>query len=260
MRRIVFGLLLIWLSSTVAGAETISFLAGYEDKEQPPYYMGMGQDVLAINPGVSVEIVKLLEQHIPGLKVAFVRMPWKRCLSELQTGSTDGAFNASFKPERLEMGVYPMKNGEVDTSRRLTTISYSLYKMKNAALSWDGLKFINLTGMLGAPLGYSIVDDLRKLGAQVDEASGTRQNFEKLLKGRVQGVAAQDVTGDALLAQNPAFKDIVKVEVPIVTKPYYLMISKQFVAKNPRLAETIWDTIGMLREKELNNIAAKYAD
>jgi len=119
----------------------------YEDKEQPPYYMGNSQDVLTANPGVAVEMIKMLEKKIPDLKVKFVRYPWKRCLAGLGKNSVDGIFNSSYKEDRLDVGWYPTVDkthkGQPDTKRRLCTMTYSLYALKGVNIGWDGKKFNN---------------------------------------------------------------------------------------------------------------------
>ena len=243
-------------------AAPILFRASYEDKEQPPYYMGESTEVLPNNPGVAVEMVAQIEKKIPELKIQLLRQPWKRCLSELKDGKVDGIFNASFKSERLEMGAYPMKEGQEDATRRLTTIAYSLYKHKEGKIGWDGKNFTNLRPeeRIGAPLGYSIVGDLQKMGVSVEESKSTITNFNKLELKRLAAVAAQDITGDALLQKGQEFKDLVKVSPPLVSKPYYLMISHQFIQKYPGMAEKIWEAIATMREQEMETIAKKYQE
>ncbi len=240
-------------------AETILRVA-YEDKVQFPYYMGDGATIPEDKPGSAVELVQLLETKIPDLRVELKRFPWKRCLSNLKDGQVDATFNASYKKERLAMGAYPEKDGNVDTARRLTTISYSIYTTKQAEFVWDGKSFLNLDGKIGAPTGYSIVGDLKKMGVDVAETGSTEANLKKVLAGRVAGAALQDVTGDFYVRSKKEFNDLVKVTPPLKTKPYYLMISHQFKQANPELAEKIWDAIAELRESNLTQLSEKYFD
>ena len=72
---------------------SIEITVSYENKEQPPYYMGDTDEVLD-NPGVAVEMVKMLEKEIPELKITLKRTPWKRCIEELTSSNVDGIFNA----------------------------------------------------------------------------------------------------------------------------------------------------------------------
>ena len=83
-----------------------------------------------------------------------------------------------------------------------------------------------------------------------------------LLNKRVHAVAAQTVTGDFLLQsqENKFGKSIVKDPIPLVKKPYYLMISKSFQKKHPKLTEQIWNKIKEIREKNLEKLILKYND
>ncbi len=232
----------------------------YEDKHNFPFYMDKGTEINWKKPGVSIEMLKLVESKL-NITVQFARQPWKRCKIELQNGRVDGIFNASFKPERIKIGVYPTKNGKVDPSRRITTITYVLYTLKDSLLRWDAKnkKIYNVTGNIGAPYGYSIADDLIKWGIPVEESSTTYTDFQKLIRDRVDGVAALELAGDFYLKKYPdRFKDIKKISPPLVTKPYYLMLSHQFVKKYPQLSEKIWNALAEIRVKEFNKIIQKY--
>jgi len=253
--RSVFLILLLSIPF-FAQAKTV-FTVAYEDKIQFPYYMGESLEVLVDKPGTAVELVKLIESRVPGVKVEFKRCPWKRCLLEIAQGNVDALFNASFKESRLKLGAYPWKAGSVDVDRRLTTIAYHFYKQKGSEFSWDGT---NVSGspIIGAPRGYSIVGDLKELGLEVSEAHSTEANLKKLLASRVSAVALQEVTGDYFLKGSSEFERLEKVYPPIKTKPYYLMISNQFKEKNIKLANKIWDAVATLREGRLQDITRKY--
>lgn len=261
MKRVLiifFFITVIPFSLLYGGTKEI--IIAYENKEQPPYYMGNSGEVLP-KPGVAVEMVKLLEKEIPGLKITLIRLPWPRCLSELKKNEVQGIFNASFKTERLKIGAYPKKDGEVDPGRRITTITYSLYKLKTSSIKWDGKRFYNVKGPIGAPRGYSIVKDLEKKGITVDEANSTLANLIKITSRRIEAAALQEVTADSIIESNQAeFSDIVKISVPLAEKPYYLMLSLQFVAENPELAEEIWSAIARIRETQLKELAKKYME
>lgn len=249
------------LSFSQLFAKPIVFNAYYENREQPPYYLG-NSDEIPMNPGVAVEMIQSLEDKISNFRINLTRAPWKRCKNNLENGSTDGIFNASFKKKRLKIGLYPWKNGKVDPSRRITKLSYSLYRLKNSKFSWNGKGFSSLKGAIAAPAGFSIVDDLRtKHNASVEEAPATKNTFLMLVNKRVEAAAVQTVTGDFLLAsnQNNFKKSIVKNPIPLVNKDYYLMISKQFQKKHPKLTEEIWNKIEEIRQNKLEKLMIKYS-
>lgn len=246
-------------------SEQIVLRAFYEDKEQPPYYLGTGSTIPE-KPGVAVDMVKTLEEYVPGLKVEFTRTPWSRCLAELEANTADAIFNSSYNESRLKIGRYPTVDGtdkgEPDKEKRITTISYFLYKPKKVKdLAWNGEKFINLgPWKLGATLGYSIINDLEKMKIPVDKVSGgTPAILKMLVNNRFPGAVLQEVTADSLIARNSEYSEkLVKDKIPVVSKEYYLMLSHDFVKKHPGTAESIWNAMETIRKEKFEEITAKY--
>jgi len=234
------------VNTLIAGMTKLTIAC--ENKQDFPTIMGNTDTIDAAKPGMGVVAIKMLEKKL-GLKIKVVRLPWKRCLLHLEQGKVDGVFTASFKEKRKVHGRYPEKDGAVDVDRRYSSASYSLYKMKGSNVGFDGEKFLNITGAVGAPRGYSIVDDLKKKGLKVDPGPSTEKDFSKMLKGRLQAVAALEMTGDFYLLSNKDYSSkIEKVTPNIVMKPYYFMLSHQFYAKDKALCEKIFDTIAEIRE------------
>lgn len=240
-------------------ASAVEMKVYYEDKEQPPYYLGNSEDIPGGAPGVAVEMVRMLPEKIPELAIILGRRPWARCLAMLKSGAADAIFNASFSPDRLDTGRYPMANGRADPKRRIATISYSLYVLGGSPVSFDGRTVTGLTTPVGAPLGYSVVNDLKRMGLEVEEAPSTHMNLTKLIRGRVAACALQDVSAAALISRHPEFKDIVRLTPPLESKAYYLMLSRQFVDRQPELAMRIWDALREIRESEGRKLEDKYA-
>lgn len=69
------------------------------------------------------------------LKIHFVQMPWKRCLHAVNTNKVDGTIDASFKIERLKIGVYPMKNNMLDQTKRNNTQQYSIFTIPQSNIT-----------------------------------------------------------------------------------------------------------------------------
>lgn len=231
----------------------------YVTLQNPPFTLGKGTLIDWTRPGTTIELLKIAERNL-NLKFEFKRVPWKRALMMTEANETDAIFHSSFKEERLKIGVYPMKNGKPDQERRLINNSYVLYKLKDSPLEWDGSKFTNLNGPVGAAIGYAIVGDLKKKGVTVEESKKTLNSMLKLVQRRLAAVAELENMADLTLADNPEkFKNIVKVHPPLRTKPYYLMFSHGFVKKYPQVAERIWDEIRKVRESdEFRDIFLRY--
>ncbi len=241
------------LSSPAIAATDLTFCT--EDKDQKPYVIGVS-GILDSNPGLAVEMIQIVAGRTD-INVKFVRAPWKRCLAVLEKGEVDGVFMGSFKKARMKFGAFPMANGDVDPSRRLALSSYSLYRLKGTTPNWDGKAFSGIDGKVGAPLGYSIVKDLEKKGLKMEESKGTSTDFKKMGLKRIVAAAALTNVGDALI-ESGDFPNVEKVETPLVTKPYYLLLSNQLVAKNKDLTENIWKELANVRENEAKALAKKY--
>ena len=227
----------------------------------PPIILGEGAGIDWKKPGSTLELLQLVARNL-NIEFEFKRVPWKRGLVLIEHNQADGIFHSSYKKERLKIGVYPMQDNEPNPDKRLLNMSYVLYKLKESPLIWDGEKFDHLNGPIGATIGFAVIDMLKEKGASVDESKRTSHNMMKLLVGRLAAVAELETMADAFLAGDPdKFKDVVKILPPLRTKPYYLMFSHEFVKKNPRLAEKIWDEIEKIRESpEFKRLFIKYAE
>lgn len=244
--KFVMTFLIIGIFAGIANAKTLTFVC--EDKQDFPTIMGNAKNVLDEKPGMGVEALRMAGKKL-GVTITIKRLPWKRCLNDLEKGKADGLFTASYKEKRKQYGKYPEKDGQVDPSKRFTSSSYAFYKLKSTALDFTNKDYSIFTGKVGGPLGYSIIEDLKKNGLKMEESASTEIDFKKLIVSRLQAVAALELTGDYYLSSNNDFsKNIEKIKPLIVEKPYYFMISHQFYEKDPGLAEKLFDTIAEIRE------------
>lgn len=204
--------------------------------------------------GLDFTLLEIAGQRA-GVRVEFIPQPWKRCLADLQRGQHDAALGVSFRPDRLEIGVFPLRtrDQQPDDGLRMRRESYSLYKLAPQPLVWDGKTLAPTPGsdfIVGAPSGYSIVEQLRGMNLKVDE--GTRSidsNLDKLIRGRVHAVALPTGEGDDALKREPRWGQVVqKVEPPLVEKSYFLLYSRAFFAAHEPVARRLWDELAPARE------------
>lgn len=215
----------------------------YEDRDSYPW-------VMTDNSGLNLQLLGLVE-HALALRFSYLPVPWKRCLAGLQQNSYDGAFASSYKAERMGLGRYPMDAaGQLDPSKRLHTSGYALYRRTGSAVNWDGNAFQQLHGRVGSLSGFSVVDFLQARGVAVDETSRDPLALLRMLEhGRIEAAALQSLRADFVLQANPSLQaSIEKLPVPLEEKPYYLMLSNDYVAANPVLAAAIWAEIERQRE------------
>ena len=230
-------------------AET-DFRIVYFNKENPPRVVGSGTSINWSKPGITVELFKMVAQSV-GMRFEFKRMPWKRCLYAVEHGMADAAFHASFKPARAEFGVYPTRNGQLDPARGIYKNAYVFYARKDSGVSWNGKALGNAPRPIGTQLSYSIADDLRQMGYEVEEEATVSNNLNKLAAGRISAYAEIESIADYILDKEKSrYENIVKLRPPLTEKVYYLLISKSFVQKNPKLAERIWDAVRDVQQTE----------
>lgn len=185
-----------------------------------------------------------------GVTIRFHPMPWTRCLFKTTVGDMDGVVAASFRPERLRVGTYPMQAGKPDAERRLMRNSYLLYRRKgDNSVQWDG-KRLQVSGPVGVQTGYSIANKLRDLGATVRQDQRLPAPLlEALLAGHLQAVALTSGDSIRLLADHPTYASHLEaMPLALEEKDFYLVMSWQFQRSNPALTERLWNAL-MLEQR-----------
>lgn len=254
---------LVMLLFKIAPASGLEIVLAMDNTPGDPYIMGGGYDFNKTRPGIEIEIYQLVAKRL-NLKIKFTRIPWKRCLKGVSMGHYDGVFPTSFKPERLAMGAFPIINDQIDLSRQTRMSAYHLYTLNEIAVDWNGRQFVGLDhakrSALGAPLGWSIVGDLKRMGVPVVEKCNLADLVEMLRLGGVAGVVCLETAMDAHLKQKKHKLDFVKKHgIPVVEKVYYLMFSHQFQAKHPVLCRQIWNQIKKIKNSpDYEKIQARY--
>lgn len=243
MRRL-FLLLVGLCAATATGKEATPDIINLciEDQDNYPW-------ILHDRPGYLMLMMEMVSQRT-GLRFQYQAKPWKRCLLEMQQNAIDGVINASFVAERLNMGVYPMREGKPDPSRRMLNISYSLYKLRDSKLGWDGRQFSHLVKAIGAQTKFSIIGPLQAAGARVDDsAKDARDVLRFVLLGTVDGAALLTLHGDRLLLEHPELgARLERVPQVLSETANYLMFSHQFAQRYPQTVQRSWDAIAAVRE------------
>lgn len=217
------------------------------DVEVPPWVVNEGE-------GLAHVFIRDVMKRV-GVVVSFERMPARRCYVEIQKGESDIALG-SYMPER---GAFPMAGDQPDAKRRITTLSYSLYRAKGSAVAFDGKTISGLSMPVAVPQGGSIAELFKQMNVPIDDSARLpEQLLRKLVLGRVGAAATLTESGDMRINAPDFAGKIERVDPPLVARPYYLILSKRLVAANPAFAEQVWDTVAVVREspvfrKQLND-------
>ncbi len=229
----------------------------YQDTELYPAYLGNGSEVPAEKPGVDIELVQKITARA-GSSVSLLRYSWKRCLALLSAGRIDSIIS-SFRPERAQLAVFPMKGDQADDSKKITTSGYYLYHLNTGNTFWDGKNLMDPSISIGAPMGYSIVADLRRMNANVMEAGTTSGLLNLLSYGRFDAIAAPGNMTDAIIRQNiTRFSDIVRDPEPLTENAYFIVFSKTFAEQHPSLVKSVWQNTEIVRQALREELLLKY--
>jgi len=231
----------------------------YEEQELAPYFLGTGPMPPAENPGIFVELMQILESKIPGLKVEFHRVPWKRCLNELKNNQSDVVI-AGFKPARDSIGHFPKLNGVPDSKQALLTSQYCLFTHSDSPLSWNGQEFKQVPDKpIAVPQGYSIVEFLEAHQLPLVMTNSSHSAMELLARSVTAGAVTYCESGGSFLWQNANRQlNIIAHSPVLVTKHGYLLFSKAFAKQHPELVSRIWQVASQIRQQYFSELLEKY--
>ena len=185
------------------------------------------------------------------IEINFIFAPWSRALQLVKYGDVAAAFISSYKVERTEYGVYPLKDGDPDESRAFKRYAYNAYVRKgskNETLLKEG----KIQGLrVAAERGASIIPVLKKRGAKIHDVAKFLSMLRLVATGNIDAAVGIDTSLDPILHQQPDLAALIKkVEPPIQKKVGYIMFSKIFYAKHGALVECFWSRSAQLRDTE----------
>ncbi len=186
-----------------------------------------------------------------GLRFEYQGRPWRRCHDDLRAGRVDGTFGMSVTTERQAFAAFP--GGDTpDASRRMFEGGYVLVRRRGTRVDFNGERITGLVGAIGVEPATSIAQELRREGYAVDDAAPSPQALlRKLAAGRIEAAAVGTDQMHQLRWQRHAWLlDLEEAPRPLRHKPYFLALSKPFVARHPELAERIWKAVADVRESE----------
>ncbi len=233
-------------ASDIAGNPITPLQFCYEDKALPPYYLGNNASIPKSRPGASIEHLRRLSAAIPNLQLQLTRLPWKRCLAALEAGQVDAVI-ASFHPERLALGQYPMQDQQPDPERGFGAHQTCLVSRKDARWHWDGMRFYGVDELIVArPLGYAPLKSPGQQKMTMHYTLSGTMDLALLAKGRIHAVttlcqiAGQTTNSAAIEAQG-----LKVLRPPLYSNTGYLVFSKQFYQRQPQVAAALWQQLAI---------------
>lgn len=235
MRRLLLALLLTVACDSHALTVRLCTL----DHPFPPHTMPDGS-------GQVQELLRLAAKE-EGLVLENTVAPRLRCIAKLKSAEVDALLSA-FLPERMAYGVFPMAGAVADAARAVCEVRFIVYRQKGGKMQWDGHAFVGLDQRpFGIQTGLAVAQRLRQTGVTVDEGAKTlEQNFEKLVRGRVQAVVALEGESQPLIDRKFA-DQIEALSKAFDTVPLYLHVRTGYYARNQEAIDKLWSAVRRIR-------------
>lgn len=197
--------------------------------------------------GLSQFLLRRVGERL-GSSVQITPLPWKRCLAEARAGLYDGVSAMSYTAERGQQFVFPLRAAEQpDASRRISSDTYSLYRLRNSTLSGTGFSVLNGV-KVAAQAGYSIVQPLKEAGAIVDDSQKEADEaLRKVSLGMVTAAALLSREGDSSLQSGPYRDSLQRVDPPLLSKDYFTVFHADFVHRHAAFSQRFWQECEAVR-------------
>jgi polar amino acid transport system substrate-binding protein len=166
------------------------------------------------NLGLDYETTAIVFKRL-GIEVEWQFLPWKRCLSMLETGQADGALDIFHSDERDATLLYP--------SEPLSDVEFVLFYANDRPHPFRSLD--ELKGLtVGTSPGYLYSSDFSESPLFTREPAPTHEaNFGKLLRGRIDLLITDRRVGQHLL-------DELGIRDRITENPTVISRQRQYLA------------------------------
>jgi polar amino acid transport system substrate-binding protein len=238
---------LLGLSPSVRALE---LRLAYIDQDARPYLVGTGADIPA-RPGAAVELVQRAVSRLGG-SLRLTRLPARRMVEEVKAGRQDGILGFRHSTDRARDLVFPMRDGQPDTTRHAARLAHSLYRRQGSSVTWDGERIGGLKTPVAVTGTQLVAEALLAQGIEIVRIESSGQMFGMLALGRVDAVVIIDVVGDRQLVEQGGGR-VEKLTPPVLIEDFHVPVSRHFYNANRDFTERLWQSIGALR-------AATYAE
>ncbi|MCV2350494.1 substrate-binding periplasmic protein [Paucibacter sp. Y2R2-4] len=228
-----------------AGAAEAPVSLCFEDTMVYPWITGEARGLAFLELG-------LVEKEL-NLKFEYQRLPWRRCLLEVQLGRMHAAIAASYNKERAVWGSYPtLADGSLNRELRMHTDSFHVYRRVDSPVRWQQQRFENLGSQpVGVQLGYSVGKNIEELGYPIKSARSSDDLARMLTHGVLQVAVLQNFEAMRLLNASPSLRKLMVEEgAPVKVADQYLVFNTAFFEAKPALVKSIWAALEKARKSK----------
>jgi len=226
MKRIIFAVLLVFLSLSVCGAEERKLIVITD--EWPPYGFRAGVPGNEYMTGYSTEVIlAVLKKMNVGIDDRIKQYPWVRD-KMIREGDADLAYNAAASEER-EKETYYAYEPLIDSAW-----SFFIRKEDEGKIKYDSLD--DLKGqIIGVGIGYTYTPefwDYVKKENSFEEVATDEVNIRKLVAKRFNIILLDYINGLYMLKKLGLTDKIVVLPKPLKEFHSYAVFSKRRIEKS----------------------------
>lgn len=218
----------------------------YEDKQVLPYFTGDNSEVPS-QPGATIEHLRQATLQ-SGITLQLIRMPWLRCLQQLENNQVD-ALVAAYVPERAHYTVYPKRpDGAPDSNKAINRMGLCLAHRYDNPLQQ---KLTNKSAIItvSRPLGYRPITF--PANTVLIGAHSLQQALELVVNGRVDATTVLcQLNGVDAKERHLSMLPVQLLYPPLHQSVGYLMLSRQFYQRYPQQSEQLWQALAPTLNKD----------
>ncbi|MBZ9613731.1 amino acid ABC transporter [Rheinheimera maricola] len=224
-------------SQNIAQLVTLRFC--YEDKQLLPYYAGNAQQIPDM-PGATIEHLRLAATTV-GITLQLVRLPWLRCLQQLEDNSVD-ALVAAYDQDREHYTLYPKRqDGSPDPAKAINQLGLCLAHRYDNSLP-DNINHQTNKITVSRPLGYKPIPFPHN--TLLVAANSPQHALELVVSGRVDATTVLcELNGIKAKEQHLDQLPVLLLYPALHKSDGYLMLSKDFYRRYPKLSEQLWQSL-----------------
>lgn len=194
-----------------------------------------------------------------GIPYRFFKVPWKRCLKGLEKGTYDAVATASYNKQRNKFLIYPEDSqGNIRSEWRVGQVEYIIATHVSNPYQFSP-DWKTLPKPIRVPRGYSIGQDIRKQGINIDDSAlNDMQNIKRLIREKTGSVVTLSSIIDWYKESKEDTESIKYHQQPLKSKSYFFAFSRNGSVSSNN-AVVIWNKIKQdretINEQYINNLS-----
>lgn len=176
--------------------------------------------------GILYDIVSKALENLK-IKALAEPVPFRRAMVNVREGKVDGVVAVGYQPDMMQDLDYPPNaDKDLESPWRILQVDYVVVSYAKNSYEFEG-SLKTLPDPVRLLQDVPIIDDLSKMGIDVQEVRDDVQNFHKLMRDKNGVIITTSVTAE-MMNRDPRFIGRIKIHaIPVASHSYFLAFSKK---------------------------------